>query len=47
MAAAESSASKFLKGETAAAIQRAAGTEVVCTARDYSLSAMLGRMIAC
>ena len=35
MAAAESSAGKFLKGETAAAIQRAAGTEVVCTARDY------------
>ena len=35
MAAAESSAGKFLKGETAASIQRAAGTEVVCTARDH------------
>ena len=30
-----SSAGKFLKGEIAAAIQRAAGTEVVHTARDH------------
>ena len=35
MAATESSAGRILKGETAAAIQRAAGTKVVQTARDH------------
>jgi hypothetical protein len=35
MAATESNAGNFLKGETAATIQRVAGTEVVRTARDY------------
>ena len=35
MTTAESSAGRILKGEAAAAIQRAAGTEVVQTARDH------------